>query len=155
MNVLDEQDGLRLVHEYETVILQGAEVPNVIVGDHYGDPIGGLIDREGAWVASFGEGVQVYRIAKPHTPYEREVESGQWVTWDAPKDLGYEVHVSGVRQDQDGRLVISVAGDEPFDVSIEVWLSKGSIDLVADGQSVRETGADTLGATADPLRVER
>ena len=142
MDVLDERDGLRLVHEYETVILEGAEVPNVIVGDHYGDPIGGLIDREGAWVASIGEGVQVYRIAKPYTPYEREVESGQWVTWDAPKGRGYEVHVSGARQDQDGRLVISVTCDEPYEVSFEVWLSEGSIVLVADDQSVRETGAD-------------
>ena len=142
MNLLDERDGLRLVHEFETVVLEGADAPNLVVGDHYGDPIGGLIDREGRWVASFGEGVQVYRISKPFTPYSRDTDSGQWVTWDAPQDLGYKRHIDGVCQEDDGRLLVSVVGEKPYKVSFEVMISKRSIALVADGTSVREPRAN-------------
>ena len=138
MNLLDEHNGLRLVHEYEAVFLEGTEVPVLVVGDHYGDPIGGLIDRECGWVASFGEGVQIYRIAKPFTPYSRGTESGQWVTWDVPDHLRYESHIASVRQENDDRLLVSVAGERPFEILFEVVLSKQSIALVADGESVRE-----------------
>jgi hypothetical protein len=142
MNILAEQDGLRLVNDFEAVFIEGAGVPNVVVGDHYGDPDGGIIDRNGAWVASFGEGVQVYRIAKPYTPYTRDAESGQWVTWDVPKDLGRGMYVAGVRQDLNGLLVVSVEGDQSYEVSFEVWLAADAISLVADGQSVRKTTAN-------------
>ena len=142
MHLLAEHGGLRLFHEYEIVVLEGSGVPNLVVGDHYGDPIGGLIDRKGGWVASFGEGVQVYRIAKPFTPYARDIESDQWVTWDAPHDLGFELHVDRVCQEDDGRLLVSVAGEKPYEVRFEVMLSKRSIALVADGNSVHEPGAN-------------
>jgi hypothetical protein len=64
------------------------------------------------------------------------------VIWDAPKDLGYELHVDSIHQDSDGRLVVSVAGEEPYEVCFEVWLAKGSIALAADGKSVQQTMAN-------------
>ena len=137
MNLLDERDGLRLIHEFETVFLEGASVPNLVVGDHYGDPIAGLIDRDGSWVASCGEGVQVYRIAKPFDGYQRDIDSGQWVTWSPPQDLGYHLEVDAIRQTDDGHLVVSVAGDKPYEVTFEVWTSKKAISLAAGGDSVQ------------------
>lgn len=135
MKLLAEQGSMRLASEYEAVFLEGTPVPNLVVGDHYGDPIGGLIDREGRWVASIGEGLQVYRIAKPFAHYLRDLESDQWVTWESSRDLGCEISIESVRQGADGRLCILVAGEIPHEIIFEVRLSDQSIALVLDSQS--------------------
>ena len=69
-----------LVHEHEVVWLNDGH-RKTVVGDHYGDPIAGLIDRSHGWCASFGEGMIVYWLQQPFEEYLRDKKSHQWVEW--------------------------------------------------------------------------
>ena len=141
MHLLNERDGKRLVHEYETVFLEGIGPSNLVVGDHYGDPTGGIIDRRGEWVASCGEGVQVYRIGHPFTQYSRDpAESNQWAIWNPPQNSGRSQQVESIHQDSKDCLVVSVSGDKPYVVIFQVRTTTRSIDLVAEGQYAIKEG---------------
>lgn len=55
--LLDESASYVLVHVYESVYLQErATGRSFTVGDHYGDPVKGIIGPEEDWFISFGEG---------------------------------------------------------------------------------------------------
>jgi len=55
---LCRQGGYAIAHEYETAWLNWP-CGNLPIGDHHGDPTCALIDPEGAWCLTAGEGVIV------------------------------------------------------------------------------------------------
>ena len=62
--LLDESASYVLVHVCESVYLQErATGRSFTVGDHYGDPVKGIIGPEEDWFMSFGEGVQIFTFA--------------------------------------------------------------------------------------------
>jgi len=86
---------------WEVVTLQGRHLPrDLYVGDHYGGPEAGVIDREERWCVTVGCGVIVYRLAPPWDEYVG-IETPQW--WDYgndPSDILSLVSVTHVDGDR-------------------------------------------------------
>jgi hypothetical protein len=97
---------LKLAHEYEVVWLKkGSET--IVVGDHYGDPVAGIIDQSREWCASFGEGVIVYWLKQPFSDYSSDTKSEQWLEWGRDH---FKKFVSSARQS--GPFELEVITDE-------------------------------------------
>ena len=86
--LLAQSKHYRVVHEYETVFLIGATQHAIPVGDFYGDPHAALIDQHERWCIMVGEGLIVYYLRQPFSPYVRPpsylppalTASEQWAT---------------------------------------------------------------------------
>jgi hypothetical protein len=86
--LLAQSKHYRVVHEYETVFLIGATEHAITIGDFYGDPQAALIDRHERWCIVVGEGLIVYYLHPPFSPYFRPppslppalIASEQWAT---------------------------------------------------------------------------
>jgi hypothetical protein len=77
---LCRRGGYVIVHEYETAWLcwQGGKL---LIGDHYGDPSCALIDPDGAWCLTAGEGLVVCLFSQPLSEQFRPSRCKQTELW--------------------------------------------------------------------------
>lgn len=76
-----ESEHFVIQHESELVWLRFKDSDrNIIIGDHYGDPMGSIIDKNEKWTCSFGEGLIVYFLKEPFDTFETmKIIEPQWI----------------------------------------------------------------------------
>ena len=87
LRLLAESTNFMLAHNYESVVVvdkRDGSTRNA--GDHYGDPIAGLITPDERWFVSVGEGVQCFSaegrlltfFRRGHPPFDPTSETSAW-----------------------------------------------------------------------------
>ena len=133
MRTLAESTNLLLGHVYEDVFVVRKDDPQVRipVGDHHGDPTGGLIDPAERWVVSVGVGVCFFRLVEGDV--RRFLESG------FPREDGTDMPapVVDARLDENGEIRILV---DPYSDHASTWaLNPDTLELrkLSDGPDLR------------------
>lgn len=68
--ILAQSKNYRVVSEWETVTLKkNSGSSSVVIGDFYGNPNCGVIDKSEKWCAVAGCGLIIYQLKKPFLPY--------------------------------------------------------------------------------------
>ena len=98
MPILARSANWTVSNDYEEVYAHRADGLTVCISDHYGDPTCATIDEDESWVAVGGEGVTIYFLRPPFTPYQRSQSDEQW------RDLLRDpspYHIEGIYQNWD------------------------------------------------------
>lgn len=94
--LLTESKNYKVIGEYETVyLIDKMTGKETIIGDFYGDPVGGIIDTNERFAIMYGCGIIVYSLREPFEQYSYHTESAQW------SDIGRdkpEMWIENVRQ---------------------------------------------------------
>lgn len=105
----EESENYILQNESELVYLMFKDRnKNVIIGDHYGDPMGFFISKNEKWACSYGEGLIVYFLREPFSTFdEMKIIEPQWMMFgrDIP---GEPVYVSDVVQTGDWEIEVTL-----------------------------------------------
>lgn len=78
MQRLAQSKRFTVEHEYETVFLLTSDHRKIVIGDFYGDPEIGIVDKNEEWCAVGGCGVILYWLKEPFAEYKYESPSPQY-----------------------------------------------------------------------------
>ena len=77
--LLTESKNYKVIGEYETVyLIDKMTGKDTIIGDFYGDPVGGIIDTNEQLAIMYGCGIIVYFLREPFEQYSYSTRSAQW-----------------------------------------------------------------------------
>ncbi len=113
-------------HEYEMVLLDCPDRPQVVIGDFYGDPATAIIDFHEKWAMVVGCGIILYRLESPFTPYEYNKKTAQW--WEAHRSPADECWIVSVYQKSDNIVQFVV---DPASAMVGVYeLDLNSLSII-------------------------
>lgn len=133
--ILAESTHFTLGHAYESVsVIYKANGLSFLAGQHYGDPVSGLITPDEVWFVTAGEGLQCYSHESGLQAFFREgfaplAEQSSELCW----------HVHSVRLESSRLLRVLI---DPWSKFASVWqldLNELSLAKLSDGPLLSDT----------------
>jgi hypothetical protein len=120
--ILAESDNYKITHSYEAVYLNFSN-RKIYIGDFYGDPRGAIIDKNGKWLITFGEGLILYYLREPFLQYPQIDRNHQIQWWQWGRNNNQTIWIESMRQTDDSQIITNVEKDfeqyQYFDLNVE------------------------------------